>query len=84
MQCYRCKTDFCWCCMGKLSEHQKWYKVCPELPYSKCTNVMITLVVMLLMPVLLILVPILFSLMVGLYHAPNWINRVLKRRKRVT
>ena len=83
MQCYRCKTDFCWCCMGKLSDHQQWYKICPQLPYSKCVNVMVTLVVVILMPIILLIVPILYSFMVGFYYAPTWILRRLKRKKRI-
>ena len=68
--------------MEKMSDHQSWYKVCPQLPYTKCTNILITLVVVLLMPLILLLVPIVYSFMVGLYFAPVLISRCMRRRNR--
>ena len=82
MKCYRCKTEFCWSCMEKMSDHQSWYKVCPQLPYAKCTNILITAVVFLLMPLILLLVPIVYSFMVGIYFAPVLFSRCMRRRNR--
>ena len=69
--------------MEKLSEHEAWYKICPQLPYSKCGNIMITIVTIILMPLILLIVPIVYAFMIGFYFVPIYFNRGMRKRKRV-
>ena len=58
MNCFRCSHDFCWCCMGAYRTHNKWYSLCPSLPFSICVNIILVLLAMILMPLIFTLVPI--------------------------
>ena len=57
MECVRCGAVFCWCCMKDYrgGEHNKWYRVCPNLPFSYCVNLIINLLFIIFLPVILIL-----------------------------
>ena len=46
MSCYRCHYNFCWCCMGNYATHNRWYSLCPGLPFSICLNIMIVILLM--------------------------------------
>jgi len=58
MNCQRCHFDFCWCCMGKFSTHNRWYALCPKLPFSICVNIILVLLAIILMPVIFTLGPL--------------------------
>ena len=76
MVCFRCKTNFCWSCMIPLDEHdKKWYLKCPKLPYSMCTNILLTLLVIIFLPLLLLFVPLVHGLMLGV---KDWSPLVLE------
>ena len=53
-------------------EHNKCYRICPELPYSYCMNFMITLLFIIFLPVLLLLVPLIYILVGTLIIFPIW------------
>ena len=72
MSCIRCGYQYCWCCMGPYGEnHQKWYRLCPQLPFSFCGNTIFTLVFILFLPLWLILANILFILRFTMYEFPK-------------
>ena len=58
MNCYRCNYDFCWCCMSKYRGHNRWYSLCPSLPFSICANIILVLLAMIFMPLIFTLGPI--------------------------
>ena len=70
MLCYRCQTDFCWCCMRKLDDHNKWYLICPELTFSYCINLILTLLFIIFLPVILLVVPLIGILVSTLIFLP--------------
>lgn len=85
MKCQRCNFDFCWCCMCELGpNHNRWFSVCPNLPFSLCGNILFTLVVIILMPVLITFAALSFALYFSIKKMPKWIIskcRVRKDRK---
>ena len=83
MDCVRCGASFCWCCMQDYSkkEHQKCYRVCPELPFSYCVNLIINLLFIIFLPVILILGSLAAILSVTLYVIPIDILRVKRANK---
>ena len=72
MACERCSREFCWCCMEDDTggKHKKCYRICPKLPYSYCTNLIITVLWILFLPVIMILVPFVGILGCSLYLVP--------------
>ena len=38
-------------------DHNKWYKICPELPFSFCGNLLATIAFIIFLPALIVLVP---------------------------
>ena len=59
MSCARCGYYFCWCCMGELNiHHKKFYSPCLELPWSFCANLMFTILVTILYPLIIATVPL--------------------------
>ena len=61
VSCQRCNYYYCWCCMGPYNdlEHNKWYKLCPRLPYSFCINLIITFLFIIFLPVVITVGPLL-------------------------
>lgn len=55
MNCWHCKVDFCWCCFAVYDQQgghgNKFWKLCPSIPYSVWANVLITLVVIAISPI---------------------------------
>ena len=58
MNCQRCHFDFCWCCMGNYRTHNRWFALCPNLPFSICVNIILVLLAMIFMPVIFTLGPL--------------------------
>ena len=79
MLCPRCQYDFCWCCMGpyETGKHKTWYKFCPELPFSFCLNLIITILFVIFLPVLMIIVPLAITI-----HHVSYFEPVRKIRTR--
>ena len=75
MACLRCNYDFCWSCMSKEDSCVlcNAIPICPRLPYSMCTNLMITLVSFILAPIVLTLGPLLVGLIFGMIVVPQQI-----------
>ena len=70
--CPRCQLAFCWSCMGALASHSVCYKLCPELPFSMLTNILITVFVLILLPLLLSVGPLSYTLYMALCQGvPN-------------
>ena len=70
MTCQRCNFFFCWCCMGELgSEHQKWYRICPELPFSLCGNLLFTFLFIIFLPAVIVIGP---ALVIIYYTGCYW------------
>ena len=44
--------------MGEYSTHNRWYALCPNLPFSICVNIIIVLLAMIFMPVIFTLGPL--------------------------
>ena len=75
MNCSRCKTGFCWSCMGTDEDHDKRcggcpIPLCPRLPHAMCINLLITFAAILLCPLVFALGPIIAALGYGLIFAP--------------
>ena len=63
MVCERCQYSFCWGCMRELNNsHRKWYRLCPEIPYSYCTNMLMTILFFIFLPVIVFVCPILAAI----------------------
>ena len=58
MHCERCNYDFCWCCMGQKNQHNKWYALCPSLPFNICVNILLVMLAMIFMPVIFTVGPL--------------------------
>lgn len=66
VMCQRCQLAFCWSCMGPLSRHSQCHRLCPELPFSMGSNIVITWAVLLQLPLLTLFGPLLYSLFLAL------------------
>ena len=44
--------------MGEYSSHNRWYALCPKLPFSICVNIIIVLLAMIFMPLIFTLGPL--------------------------
>ena len=71
MSCSRCNFYFCWACMGELNDtHSTWYKICPELPFSLCANLIITFLFILFLPLIITLGPLLWIIGATAFYMP--------------
>jgi len=69
MSCQRCGFYFCWCCMGSLDNHQRWYMLCPELPFSLCGNLLVTFLFIVFLPAIIVIGPaIAIIFYTGIYY----------------
>ena len=74
MKCPRCQTSFCWCCMSKRDKnHNRWYSLCPSLPFSLCVNIILVLLAIIFMHLICVVV------VIGLacYYSYDWILKKL-------
>ena len=62
MTCFRCRYEFCWCCMGRWHDQTEeenlflsFDPTCPQLPFSLPVNLAITFTVLLFLPLVLLL-----------------------------
>ena len=51
------KPEFCDCCMSLSIECHRWYKLCPRLPFSMKTNLLVTILFIFFMPIVIFLAP---------------------------
>ena len=51
-------------------EHQRWFMVCPELRFSYCVNLVITVLWILFMPAILLIMSLLGLLVFSLFVVP--------------
>lgn len=58
MKCPRCHVDFCWCCMGESENHNKFYSLCPRLPFNLCVNILLVILGIIFMPLIFTLGPL--------------------------
>ena len=76
MNCARCRHSFCWCCMESNASHDArccgtGFPMCPRLPFnSLCVNLLLTLVAFILCPAVMLIGPIVYALVCGLFMAP--------------
>ena len=61
-----------------IGKHRTWYKACPELPFSFCANLTITILFVILLPVLLIFVPLAITIYHTAYFEP--IKKIRQQR----
>ena len=63
--------------MRKLDdEHQRWYQKCPNLPFSYCANLIITLLFIIFLPAVLLIVPLIAILWFTIILTPKYVHRV--------
>ena len=83
MYCGRCNYSFCWCCMNEATKHNtKFYNMCPNLPFSFCANISITLLFILFMPAILAisLIVLFFTILYFMmWHYPKQADRYGKK-----
>lgn len=59
--------------MRKLDdEHQRWYQKCPNLPFSYCANLIITLLFIIFLPAVLLIVPLIAILWFTIFVIPKY------------
>ena len=64
--------------MGSLgTEHQRWYRICPSLPFSLCGNLLFTLLFIIFLPAVMVIGP---ALVIIYYTGWNWPYWYLRRK----
>ena len=77
MICFRCHYNFCWCCMGpRTTGHNTWYKLCPNLPFSLCVNLIVTFLFIILLPAVITVGPL---LVICAYSCIVWPYEITRR-----
>ena len=62
--------------MGELNDtHSTWYKICPELPFSLCANLIITFLFIVFLPLVITLGPLLWIIGATAFYLPYEIFR---------
>ena len=57
--------------------HNKWYRVCPGLPFSYCLNLLVTLIFVIFLPAILVLGPLIAILLCTTVVLPSFLTRNL-------
>ena len=86
MNCQRCHYDFCWCCMDDYKKHNRWYSLCPALPFSICVNILLVVLFMALQHAFYVLGAIGFALYWWVYLIGWGINKrnCIRKKKGLT
>lgn len=80
--CTKCRLAFCWSCMGALSQHSKCHRLCPELPFGMATNIGVSILFLMNIPLITSIGPLLWFLYIGVVQGAKSAYSYLTRTKK--